>query len=203
MMNRQDDNSSKRDVVNEDSNKEDGRQDSADAVEPGDPLAQLQAELDAAKSETAEWQDRFLRKAAEFENYRKRMDKEKIDARVQAQSSLLLEFLPVADACERALKVFEESREETGDLRQYREGVELLYQQMLDAFRKTGAEVMDTKGKQFDPHLHEALAREETTGTEEGMIVHELRQGYMFRDRLLRPAQVVVAVHPKKDDPGK
>ncbi|MEJ2111444.1 MAG: nucleotide exchange factor GrpE, partial [Acidobacteriota bacterium] len=103
-----------------------------------DPLEQAEADLKAAKAEAAEWQDRFLRKAAEFENYKKRTDKEKIDSLVLAKSSVLMEFLPVADACERALDSMGQSKAVAGDLEQYHEGVELLYKQLLDTFGRVG-----------------------------------------------------------------
>ncbi len=167
---------------------------------PEDPTAQLQADLNAAKAESAEWQDRFLRKAAEFENYRKRADKERTDSITLAKSSVLLEFLPVADACERALKSMGESKTTPAGAEQFREGVELLYKQVLDTLNRVGVASMEVQGKRFDPHLHEAFSREETLEYDEDTIVRELRKGYLFRDKLLRPAQVVVAVHPKAND---
>jgi molecular chaperone GrpE len=162
-----------------------------------DPVMQLESEVKAAKAESAEWQDRFLRKAAEFENYRKRVEKEKTELRLQSQSSILTEMLPVVDASERALKFIEKGQDCTETLQQYREGVELLYRQVLDAFGRTGAVPIESEGKPFDPHLHEALSREETTEFEEGVVSRELRRGYMFKDKLLRPAQVIVAVPPQ------
>jgi molecular chaperone GrpE len=174
---------------------------STESVVPADPLAQLEAELKVAKTESAEWQDRFLRKAAEFENFRKRSDKEKVDARLHAQSSILAEFLPITDACQRALKIFADNQEAVGTLQQYKEGVELLYRQFMDTLNRIGVVAMQTEGQIFDPHLHEALSRQVTTEFKEGTIVMELRQGYMFKDKLLRPAQVVVAVPPQEKDP--
>jgi molecular chaperone GrpE len=167
---------------------------------PMDPMAQMQADINASKAEVAEWQDRFLRKAAELENYRKRAEKEKADSMILAKSAVLLEFLPVADACERALNVLNEARSAPGDLQQYQEGVELLYRQVLDALGRTGATPIKAEGTQFDPHLHEALSREETPDCQEGTVVKELRRGYLFRDKLLRPSQVVVAVYPQGKD---
>jgi molecular chaperone GrpE len=164
---------------------------------PVDPTAQLQAEINTAKAEVAEWQDRFLRKAAEFENYRKRAEKEKTDSAILAKGSVLAEFLPIADACERALKTLNEARSAPGSLQQFQDGVELLYKQVLDALGRTGVTPMKTEGKRFDPHLHEALSREEASEFEEGMVVKELRRGYLFKDKLLRPAQVVVSIKGK------
>ncbi len=165
---------------------------------PLDPMAQLQADINAAKAEVAEWQDRFLRKAAELENYRKRAEKERAEAVVTAKSSVLIEFLPIADACERALGMLKETQSASMDVKQYQEGVELLYRQVLDALSRTGAIPIQVEGKQFDPHLHEALIREESSDAEEGTVVKELRRGYLFKDKLLRPAQVVVAVKPQE-----
>lgn len=159
-----------------------------------DPLEQAEADLNAAKAEATEWQDRFLRKAADFENYKKRVDKEKIDSLVLAKSSVLLEFLPVADACERALESMGQSEGVTGDLEQYHEGVELLYKQLLDTFSRVGVVPIESMGKPFDPHLHEALSRQEDGECKQDTVIQELRRGYLFKDKLLRPAQVIVAV---------
>lgn len=176
-------------------------QGTAESIAPStDPLAQLQADLKAAKAEAAEWQDRFLRKAAELENYRKRTEKEKTDLMALAKSSMLIEFLPLADSCERALKNFESHQAAPPDLRSYREGVELLYKQVLDALSRVGAVPMETEGKPFDPRFHEALFREETTERPDNTVLKELRRGYMYKDKLLRPAQVIVAVRPSERD---
>jgi molecular chaperone GrpE len=182
------------------SSPEEGKDSGVESIAPPlDPRAQLQADLKAAKGEVAEWQDRFLRKAAEFENYRKRAEKEKTDSMLLAKSSVLLEFLPVADACERALKSLGESKA-PGNLQQFQQGVELLYRQLLDTFTRTGIVPIEVEGKPFDPHLHEALSREETSEVKEDTVVKELRRGYLFKEKLLRPAQVIVAVHPQDKD---
>jgi len=86
---------------------------------PIDPLVQLQADLNSAKTEVAEWQDRFLRKAAEFENFRKRIEKEKAEAMMLAKSSVLIEFLPILDACERALRSFSDAQNAPVSLQKY------------------------------------------------------------------------------------
>jgi len=167
---------------------------------PMDPTAQLKADLDAAKAEVAEWQDRFLRKAAELENFRKRSNKEKTDSILLAKSSVLSEFLPIADACERALKMLDEDRSSPGSLEQYQQGVEMLYRQMLDALNRTGIVAIEAEGKPFDPHLHEAVSREENPDFDEGTVTKELRRGYLLKEKLLRAAQVVVAVRPQAKD---
>jgi len=171
----------------------------ADAV-LSDSAARLEADLKAAKAEAADWQDRFLRKAAELENYRKRADRERGEAIAHAKGSVLLEFLPVADACERALRSVAELKGAAGDFEQFREGVELLYKQLMETLGRVGVVAMEAEGKRFDPHMHEAFSREETEDHEENTVLRELRRGYLFKDKLLRPAQVVVAVSPSADD---
>ena len=161
-----------------------------------DPLAQLQADLASAKTDGEQWRDRFLRKAAEFDNYRKRTDKEKADLAILARSSILTEFLPVADACARALQSLQDYPRSQQGLEQYREGVELLYKQLLDTFARLGVVPIDALGQRFDPHLHEALAREEDPNHEENTVIQELRRGYLYKDRLLRPSQVKVSTLP-------
>jgi molecular chaperone GrpE len=162
-----------------------------------DSPTQLQADLAAAKAEAAEWQDRFMRNAAEFDNYRKRVDKEKAELRISSQSVILRSLLPVLDGFDRALKYFAETENVSGSVEKYREGVELLFRQVLDTMAQAGVAPIEAEGKPFDPHLHEALSREETSEAAEGIIVNDLRRGYMFRDILLRPSQVIVAVQPK------
>ena len=161
-----------------------------------DPLKRLEAELSAARADADEWRDRFMRKAAEFENYRKRMDREKSELRISSQSVILRDILPVLDGFDRALKYLGEADGGAGSAARWREGVDLLYRQMSDALAQAGVAPIDAKGKPFDPHLHEAISREETSKFADGTVVAELRRGYMFKDSLLRPSQVIVAVQP-------
>jgi len=161
-----------------------------------DPLAHLQAGLSAAKTESEQWRDRFLRKAAEFENYRKRIEREKGESILLAKSSVLAELLPIVDAYERALGSF--SGEDAGAcLEQYREGFLLMYRQLADTLARLGVVPIAARGETFDPNLHEALCREETIEYDENTVMEELRTGYMYGDRLLRPAQVKVAIRPQ------
>ena len=168
-----------------------------------DPLLQHQAELAAAQVEAEQWRDRFLRKAAEFDNFRKRTDKERTDSVLLAKSSVLAEFLHIMDACERALKSFGEAQSGPEALERFREGVQLLYKQMSDTLSRVGVTPVEVRGEQFDPHLHEALSREETSEYEDNTVIEELRRGYLFKDRLLRPAQVKVSTRPQREETTK
>jgi molecular chaperone GrpE len=167
---------------------------------PPDPVVRLQADLDASKAESEQWRDRFLRKAAEFENFRKRTDKEKLDSSLLAKSSVMMEFLPIVDACERALESLNNAKVENTTIEQYREGVQLLYKQLNDTLSRLGVETVKAEGEQFDPHLHEALSREPNAELNENTITRVLRRGYLYHGRLLRPAQVIVSVRPQDSE---
>ncbi len=166
---------------------------------PQDSLARLQAELEAVTAESEQWRDRFLRKAAEFENFRKRTEKEKLDSSLLAKSSVVMEFLPIADACERALESLKSPTGESQSLEQYREGVQLLYKQLGDTLTRLGVTPIQAEGEKFDPHIHEALSREISDKHEENTITLVLRRGYLHNGRLLRPAQVIVSAQPPQD----
>ena len=160
-------------------------------------LADLGAELASIKKERDENLDRLLRKAAEFDNYRKRTEREKLETFWQARSSVITEILPVVDGFERALEGLSEAASANPELNQYKEGVHLLYKQLKDALARLGVTAMEAQGEEFDPHLHEALVREESSNHQENTIIEVLQPGYFFKDRLLRPAKVKVAISPK------
>jgi molecular chaperone GrpE len=136
-----------------------------------------------------DYYDRLLRKTAEFDNYRKRVDRERAQLADAAASDLLEELLPLVDNLERALKA--EAGSETADA--YRRGVELIHQQLIELLRKRGVRPIDALGTDFDPHFHQAVAHEMAEGRREGEVIEEFRRGYMLGDRLLRPAMVKVA----------
>jgi molecular chaperone GrpE len=168
-----------------------------------DLKAKLSADLESAQAEAEQWRDRFLRKAAEFENFRKRSERERAESATLTKGAVLAEFLPIMDACERALTSFDEGGNSQGLMKSYREGVELLYKQLGDTLARLGVVPIEAKGSKFDPHLHEALVHLETPDHEDNTIVEVLRRGYLLKERLLRPAQVVVASAPKpKKDEG-
>lgn len=158
-------------------------------VEPPDPLAQLAAERDRLAAEKAELQERLLRTFAEFENARRRAERDRSDFAQFAAMETVREILPVLDDFERALKV------ETAD-RGYAKGVELIYGRLFDTLRKMGLEPIETEGREFDPNLHQAVERVESDEAEDQAILGEFQRGYNFKGRLLRPAMVRVAVRP-------
>ena len=143
--------------------------------------------LDALRRERDALQDRLLRTAAEFDNYRKRVDRERKDLREFLIAEALSDLLPVIDDLERALQA-------TGsDAEALRKGVELIHQQMLDLLRKRGAKAIEAVGTDFDPRIHESVMLESSDAHREGEVIAEFRRGYMLGDRLLRPSMVKVA----------
>ena len=146
----------------------------------GSELADLQRERD-------DYKDRWLRKGAEFDNYRKRVERERREQADQAVVDLLQELLLVVDDFDRALTV---GGDEGGA---YRKGVELIHGKLHDLLRKQGVTAMDVLGTDFDPHVHMAVMHEESPEHREGEVIGELQKGYMLHDRLLRPAMVKVA----------
>jgi len=165
------------------------QEDPAPAAPADAPLAAVTAERDRLLAEKADVQDRLLRTRAEFENARRRAERERSDFLQFAGMELVRELLPVLDDFERALKV-------EGAGPEYAKGVELIYQRLYDALKKLGLEPIPTEGKSFDPNVHEAVQRVETSEAEDQAILGEFQRGYNFKGKLLRPAMVKVAVKP-------
>lgn len=163
----------------------------AEATEalPATPDAVPSPEADALQRERDEYYDRLLRKTAEFDNYRKRIDRERQQVTEAAAADLIEELLPLVDDMERALKA--EAGPAGADA--YRRGVELIHKQMTELLRKRGVRAIQALGADFDPHYHQAVAYESADGRRDGEVIEEFRRGYMLGDRLLRPAMVKVA----------
>jgi molecular chaperone GrpE len=155
----------------------------------------LQAQVDTLTQEKAALYDQLLRRQAEFENYRRRIDREKVESYARARGEVLLELLPVVDNFERALSSLEKSETDAAGLRH---GIELIHKQFKDALTKFGLEPVESVGQVFDPHLHEAVTIEPTDEHEENTIIEEFQRGYKLGEKLLRPAKVKVAASPNR-----
>jgi molecular chaperone GrpE len=152
----------------------------ADAAE-ADPAAELRRERD-------DFKDRWLRKTAEFDNYRKRIERERREQADQAVADLLETLLLVVDDFDRALTV-----EAGPEAEAYRTGVELIHAKLLDVLKKRGVHAIDALGADFDPNIHQAVMHESSPEHRDGEVIGELRRGYRLGDKLLRPAMVKVA----------
>jgi molecular chaperone GrpE len=153
-------------------------------------LESVTADRDRLLDENHELLDRLLRRQAEFDNFRRRAEREKADVLEFANAESVRAILPILDDFERALKTH------TSD-KVYARGMELIYQRLADSLKKLGLEPITTKGTKFDPHVHHAVDMVETGDVEEQTILDEYQPGYNFHGRLLRPAMVKVAVTKK------
>ncbi len=159
------------------------------AADDGQAPAQLSEREQQLQQERDRYYDLLLRKTAEFDNYRKRTDRERRERSDSATADLLLDLLSVVDDLDRALKT-EGTGAEAGP---YRAGVELIHRQMLELLKRKGVRPFDALGTDFDPHLHQAVTSEPSPDHREGEVIEELRKGYFLGERLLRPAMVKVA----------
>ena len=157
------------------------------AETPEGQLAAVTAERDQLVKEKAELYERVLRARAEFDNARRRAERERTEFLQFAAMDLVKEILPILDDFERALKV------ETAD-RDYAKGVELIYQRLYDTLKRMGLEPIEAKGCRFDPNLHQAVERVPSEQAEDMTVLEEFQRGYNFRGKLLRPSMVKVAV---------
>jgi molecular chaperone GrpE len=184
-------------VPDKDSKTNRNREEASADVEPAAETKAIAADSAGADAEVAklavdleELRQTLLRRQADFENYRKRVEKERGEDSKRAIARVMEGLIPVIDGFEHALAAHREPAYEN-----YRKGFELIYKQLLDNITKLGAERIDPTGKQFDPHLHQAMDRTETTEHPDGTILQVFQPGYLFHGRVVRPAMVRVAVH--------
>jgi molecular chaperone GrpE len=160
---------------------------------PGLAPEQL-AELQAHAAKADEFKDNWIRTAADLENFKKRAARERIEAAQFANASLLQKLIPILDNFEMAQTAAQTAQ---GDkLASLQSGIAMIQQQLKSALVEAGLEEVDAAGKLFDPTLHEAVSQQETADVPEGHVVQQLRKGYKLRERLLRPATVIVAKSP-------
>jgi molecular chaperone GrpE len=153
----------------------------------------LRADAEVAKlaADLEDLRQTLLRRQADFDNYKKRIEKERAEDSKRTTARLIEALIPAIDGFEQALAAHRETEYEN-----YRRGFELIYRQLLEHISKLGAERIDPTGKPFDPHLHQAMDRTETTEHADGTVLQVFQPGYLFHGRVLRPAMVSVAVHP-------
>jgi molecular chaperone GrpE len=147
--------------------------------------------LSALQQERDDLHERLLRTTAEFDNYRKRTERERRTLSEAVSADLIQDLLPVIDDLERALRATQSGGDET--IERFRQGFELIHRQLLDVLRRRGVEPLEVVGRDFDPEWHESVATEPANGARDGEITAEIRRGYRIGQRLLRPAMVRVA----------
>jgi molecular chaperone GrpE len=157
-----------------------------DAPEADAPAAQT--EVSELQKQRDDLYDRLLRTSAEFDNYRKRIERERQQASESAAAGFISDLLPLIDDFERALRTDAGTGADG-----YRQGVELIHKQLLELLRRRGVRPIEALGAEFDPHFHQAVSYEPAEGRPDGEVIEQFRRGYMLGDRLLRPAMVKVA----------
>jgi molecular chaperone GrpE len=162
-------------------------EDEGGATEQVDAAPGLADEVAELRKQRDGLQDRLLRHMAEFDNYRKRIDRERKESSDYAAADLLQDVLPIVDDFDRALQVDAPGSEP------YRQGLEIIHRALQELLRKRGVTAIDAVGADFDPHVHQAVAYEDAPDKREGEVIAEFRRGYRLGDRLLRPAMVKVA----------
>jgi molecular chaperone GrpE len=172
-------------------------EESASAGAPETLSAEALEELKSRAAKADENWERLLRTTADFDNFKKRAAREKQDALRYATEGLIGKIIPVLDNFEMALAAAQNSSAE--GLKSLQDGVTMIQSQLKSALTDSGLEEVDASGKPFDPNIHEAVSQQESDDVPEGHVLQQLRKGYKIRDRLLRPATVVVAkkVEPK------
>ena len=154
----------------------------------------LKSEYEALKSKHDErdaFYDKYVRAHAEFENARKRIEKDKVDSLKYANESFVIDFLPIIDSLEMSEKHIKEAK----DFKAVQEGVDMIHVLIQKFLKDIGVEKIKTVGEKFDPHLHEAVETADIKDKEDGTIVEELKSGYTFNGKLLRPASVKIVKH--------
>jgi molecular chaperone GrpE len=152
------------------------------------------AELQVRAAKAGEHWDRLLRVTADFENFKKRAARERIEAAQFANAALLQKLLPILDSFEMALAAAKGAQGASLDSLQA--GITMIQQQLKTILTESGLEELDATGKPFDPAVHEAISQQESDSTPEGQVLQQIRKGYKFRERLLRPSAVIVAKKP-------
>src|SRR5690242_12925811 len=163
----------------------------AEAAALAERAARLQAEKD-------DLMQTLVRRQADFENYRKRIERERQEDRRHGTGKLIEDLLPVLDAFERALKAHGDPAYE-----EYRKGLELIYQQLWSALSRHGLERIDAEGKAFDPHYHQAIERVESKEYPDGTVLEVLQDGFLFHGRVVRPSIVRVSFNSGHSEGGK
>ena len=176
----------------------DRKQDEGSETASTDKVAELEAKIAALEAESSELKEQYLRKQADFDNFRKRMQREKEEAAKFANKDLMLDILPVIDDFERAIKSAEESR----DFDAFHDGVKLIEKQFTGMLeRKWGLKRIDAEGQEFDPQCHEAVAAEPDPNVDTSVVLEDFQKGYYLHDRVLRSSMVKVAVPQQNSGP--
>jgi len=173
-----------------------------DVSDPEEKIAELSEKVESLQAEREELNDRVLRKAAEFENYRRRMDREKKRRHEAGMLEVIEPILEVLDDFERSIDAAEELQDTQDPEAAYESlkgGVEMVFRKFRDTLETLGVEPIEAEGKPFDEEVHEAMMRQPSDEVEPGTVLQEIRKGYRMQDRVIRHSRVVVASEPSEE----
>jgi len=177
--------------------------DDQETSDPEQKIEELTEKVEALEEERDELNDRILRKSAEFENYRRRMDREKRRRHRSGMLEVIEPVLEVLDDFERSIDAAEDLQERQDAEKAYESlkgGVEMVFRKFRDTLENMGVEPIEAEGKPFDEELHEAMMRQPSEDEEPGTVLQEIRTGYRMDDRVIRHSRVVVATEPSEED---
>ena len=178
---------------------EQGKGESAELKQQAEQIEEMKAQVEALQAENSELKNQYLRKQADFENFRKRMQREKQESIKYANSNLLQDLITIIDDFERAIRSSEESR----DFDSFHSGIKMIEHQFVNMLeRKYGLTRMESEGEEFDPQMHEAINMEESPDVEVQTVTEDYQKGYLLNDRVLRHAKVKVAVPAPESAPS-
>ena len=186
-MNETDNETKEPDKKEEDETEKSSEIEELEPTELKEKLKELEEKYEALEAEKKQLTDRMLRIQADYENYKRRTEKERIAERKYKAQDLATELLPVIDNFERALQT-----EVTEENKSFRDGMVMIYEQLQNALKSQGIETIETVNKPFDPNIHHAVMQVEDENYESNIIVEELQKGYMLKDKVIRPAMVKV-----------
>lgn len=177
--------------VNENGSAESDVPETDRTTDEAERIDELEEQVRQLQGENSELKDQYLRKQADFDNFRKRMQREKQDALKYANTNLLQDLITIIDDFERAIRSSEESK----DFESFHSGIKMIEHQFISMLeRKYGLKRMESEGQEFDPQMHEAINMEESPEVDTQMVVEDYQKGYLLNDRVLRHARVKVAV---------
>jgi molecular chaperone GrpE len=159
-------------------------------------IEELQKRIEELEKESNEWKEKFLRKAAEFENYKRRTENDQLNLVTYAAESFIKKILPIVDDFERSLEHINDSN----DYEKLKEGVQLIYNKLVKVLDEQGVKKIEAVGKPFDVHYHEALMQKADNSVPPHTVLEELEKGYMYKDKVIRHSKVVVSSEDQAEE---
>lgn len=159
-------------------------------------VEELQKRIEELEKESNEWKEKFLRKAAEFENYKRRTENDQLNLLNYAAEAFIKKILPIVDDFERSLEHINDSN----DYEKLKEGVQLIYNKLVKVLYEQGVKKIEAVGKPFDVHFHEALMQKADNSVPAHTVLEELEKGYMYKDKVIRHSKVVVSSEDQAEE---